>query len=74
MVLDFLSRRVIGRNLDVRMTADLATTALQRAIALRQPSPCCIHHADRGSQYCSEAYLHLLSAGIMQWRKAFSRP
>ncbi|WP_408871213.1 hypothetical protein [Gluconobacter japonicus] len=28
MVLDLLSRRVIGRNLDVRMTADLATTAL----------------------------------------------
>lgn len=44
------------------MTADLATTALQRAIALRQPPPGCIHHADRGSQYYSEAYRQLLSA------------
>ncbi|WP_373687857.1 IS3 family transposase [Gluconobacter sp. P5B12] len=62
VVLDLFSRRVIGWNLDVRMTADLATTALQRAIALRQPPPGCIHHADRGSQYCSEAYRQLLSA------------
>ena len=62
VVLDLFSRRVIGWNLDARMTADLATTALQRAIALRQPPPGCIHHADRGSQYCSEAYRQLLSA------------
>ncbi|MFT9164983.1 MAG: integrase core domain-containing protein, partial [Komagataeibacter saccharivorans] len=30
--------------------------------ALRQPPPGCIHHADRGSQYCSEAYRQVLSA------------
>ncbi|WP_081603811.1 DDE-type integrase/transposase/recombinase [Gluconobacter thailandicus] len=62
VVLDLFSRRVIGWNLEVHMTADLATTALQRAIALRQPPPGCIHHADRDSQYCSEAYRQLLSA------------
>ncbi len=62
VVPDLFSRRVIGWNLEVRMTADLATTALQRAIALRQPPPGCVHHADRGSQYCSEAYRRLLSA------------
>nr|WP_156470752.1 IS3 family transposase [Gluconobacter japonicus] len=62
VVLDLFSRRVIGWNLEVRMTAGLATTALQRAIALRQPPPGCIHHADRGSQYCSEAYRKPLSA------------
>ncbi|WP_157091266.1 IS3 family transposase, partial [Gluconobacter cerinus] len=62
VVLDLFSRRVIGWNLEVRMTADLATTALQRAIALRQPPSGCVHHADRGSQYCSEDYRKLLSA------------
>ena len=31
-------------------------------IALRQSPPGCVHHADRGSQYCSEAYRQLLSA------------
>ncbi|MDI6653501.1 hypothetical protein QMA67_11210 [Gluconobacter japonicus] len=59
-------RKVIGWNLEVRITADLATTALQYAIALRQPPPSCIHHADRGSQYCSEVYRKLLSAVIMR--------
>ena len=44
------------------MTTDLATTVLHRAVALRQPPSGCIHHADRGSQYCSEAYRKLLSA------------
>ncbi|AFW02528.1 transposase [Gluconobacter oxydans H24] len=29
---------------------------------MRQPPPGCVHHADRGSQYCSEAYRQLLSA------------
>ena len=62
VVLDLFSRRVIGWNLEVRMTTDLPTTALQRAIALHQPPPGCVHHADRGSQYCSEAYRQLLSA------------
>lgn len=35
VVLDLFSRRVIGWSLEVRMTANLATTALQRTIALR---------------------------------------
>jgi putative transposase len=30
--------------------------ALNRAIALRRPSPGAIHHSDRGSQYCSDVY------------------
>jgi transposase InsO family protein len=31
----------------------MATTALSRAIVIRQPKPGLIHHSDRGSQYCS---------------------
>jgi len=37
VVLDLFSRRIIGWNLDARMTAKLAVTALKRAIALRRP-------------------------------------
>ncbi|GEN04823.1 IS3 family transposase [Acetobacter indonesiensis] len=62
VVLDLFLRRIIVWNLEIRMTANLATTALQRAIALRQSSPDCVHHADRGSQYFSKAYRKLLSA------------
>ena len=31
------------------------------AVALRQPSKDCIHHTDRGSQYCSNEYKRSLS-------------
>lgn len=44
------------------MTAKLAVTALKRAITLRQPPGGCVHHADRGSQYCLEDYRKALSA------------
>ncbi|NHO33945.1 DDE-type integrase/transposase/recombinase [Acetobacter sp. LMG 1636] len=29
---------------------------------MRQPPEGCVHHADRGCQYCSEDYRRLLSA------------
>ena len=35
------------------MKRDLAIRALKMAIALRQPPKGCIHHTDRGRQYCS---------------------
>ena len=38
------------------MTSDLPLRALNRAIGLRQPGAGVIHHSDRGSQYCSDAY------------------
>jgi transposase InsO family protein len=45
-----------------RLKKDLALNALQRAIALREPSPGLIQHTDRGSQYCSHDYQRLLKA------------
>jgi len=38
------------------MKRDLAIRALDMAKALRRPPECCIHHTDRGSQYCSHHY------------------
>jgi putative transposase len=38
------------------MKRDLAIRALDMAVALRQPPKGCIHHTDRGSQYCSHDY------------------
>ena len=43
------------------MKRDLAILALDMAVALRQPPEGCIHHTDRGSQYCSNAYQRRLS-------------
>ena len=56
VVLDLFSRRVVGWATSDRLHKELALNALRRAIAIRRPSPGLIHHADRGSQYCSVAY------------------
>ena len=53
VVIDLYSRRVIGWAVSNRMKRDLAIRALDMAVALRRPPKGCIHHTDRGSQYCS---------------------
>lgn len=50
---DAFSRRVVDWHLDDQMPAELVITALQRALAVRNPAPGLIVHADRGSQYTS---------------------
>ena len=44
-----------------RIKRDLVIRALNNAVALRQPPTGCIHHTDRGSQYCSNDYQKLLT-------------
>ena len=60
VVLDLYSRRVIGWAVSNRMKRDLAIRALEMAVALRKPAKGCVHHSDRGSQYCSHDYQKLL--------------
>ena len=60
VILDLHSRRVIDWAVNNRMKRDLAIRALQMAVALGQPPKGCIHHTDRGSQYCSHDYQKLL--------------
>jgi putative transposase len=56
VILDLHSRRIIGWAVSNRPKSDLAIQSLNMAIALRNPPPGCIHHSDRGSQYCSLGY------------------
>jgi transposase InsO family protein len=60
VVLDAYSRRVIGWALDRTMTGSLTMEALERALALRRPSPGWVHHSDQGSQYACVEYVDLL--------------
>lgn len=53
VIVDLHSRRVIGWAISNRMKQDLALRALDMAITLRRPPPGCIHHTDRGAQYCA---------------------
>ncbi len=61
-VMDAYSRRVIGWCLGRTLEAELALTALERALAARQPAPGFIHHSDRGVQYACAAYIERLEA------------
>jgi putative transposase len=72
VVLDAWSRRVVGWALDRSLAARLAVTALERAIAARQPGPGLVHHSDRGIQYASHDYIELLGRHFML--PSMSRP
>jgi putative transposase len=54
VILDLYARRIVGWELSNRLTADLVTTALQRAVDWRKPEPGLILHSDRGSQYAGQ--------------------
>ena len=60
VILALYSRRIIGWAASNRMKRDLVIRALEMAVALRQPPKGCIHHTDRGSQYCSNDYQKVL--------------
>jgi putative transposase len=60
VILDLHSRRVISWAVRHRRKRDLAIRALKMATAFRSPPKGCIHHTDRGSQYCSHDYQKIL--------------
>ena len=55
-VKDFGSREIVGFAMGSRMTKELTQEALRKALHFRTPLTGCIHHSDRGSQYCSHEY------------------
>ena len=62
VILDAFSRKVIGWELDRTLAARLATGALHKAIAQRNPAPGVVHHSDRGIQYACGDYVSILSS------------
>jgi len=65
IILDLFARWVVGWAVSDRLHQELALEALRKALAIRRPSAGLIHHADRGSQYCSTAYqMELKKHGI----------
>jgi putative transposase len=64
---------LVGYALDARMTQQLVMQALFRAVAAKRPGKGLLHHSDRGSQYCSQAYQKLLRQFGMQVSKRWPR-
>lgn len=57
---DLFNREVVGYAMSSRMTQELVGTALMKAVRSRKPKAGLILHSDRGSQYCSSNYRHIL--------------
>ena len=60
VVMDLYSRRIVGWHIDKRMTTDLISRAMFKALNLRRPEKGLVFHSDRGSQYTSRPYRKLL--------------
>jgi transposase InsO family protein len=65
-VIDLCSRRMVGWSMADHMGTELVSDALKMAVARRQPGEGLLHHSDRGVQYASEDYQHLLASNGMQ--------
>jgi len=61
VILDLFSRSVVGWAVDRTMSTTLPLQALDVAVRRRQPRPGLLHHSDRGCQYTSAEYRHVLT-------------
>jgi len=57
---DLFTGEIVGYAPGPRITADLVSRSLIRAMAAKRPPKGLVHHSDRGSQYCSAEYQRLL--------------
>lgn len=63
---DLFNGELVGYAMSERMTTDLVSQALFRAVASKRPAKGLILHSDRGSQYCAHAYQKQLRQFGMQ--------
>jgi transposase InsO family protein len=57
---DLFSSDIVGYAMGERLTRNLVSQSLFKAVAAKRPAEGLIHHSDRGSQYCSYEYRNLL--------------
>lgn len=63
LITDGYSRKIIGFCLHPTLSTDGPLEALEMALAQRGNGERLIHHSDRGTQYCSDAYVRILKEG-----------
>ena len=57
---DLFTGEIVGYATGERMTRNLISQSLLRALSTKRPAGGVLHHSDRGSQYCSQEYRSLL--------------
>jgi transposase InsO family protein len=60
-VIDLCSRRIVGWAMADHRETGLVSDALKMALVRRRPEAGLLHHSDRGCQYASDDYQHLLA-------------
>jgi transposase InsO family protein len=65
-VIDLCSRKIVGWSMADHLRVELVGDGLRMAIARRRPDAGLLHHSDRGVQYASDDYLHLLQSHGME--------
>jgi transposase InsO family protein len=58
---DLFNGEIVGYALGSRITGNLVSRSLVRAVTAKRPPEGLVHHSDRGSQYCSADYRKLLA-------------
>ena len=57
---DLFTGEIVGYAMGERLTRNLVSQSLLRAMASKHPPRGLIHHSDRGSQYCASEYQRIL--------------
>ena len=57
---DLFTGEIVGYALGSRITKNLVSQSLFKAVAAKRPGPGLIHHSDRGVQYCAHEYRRLM--------------
>jgi putative transposase len=58
---DLFNSEIVGYAMGERLTRNLVSQSLLKAVAVKRPAGGLIHHSDRGSQYCAHEYQQMLS-------------
>jgi putative transposase len=62
LVTDAYSRRLVGCHIHASLHTAGCLAALAQAVRGAGHAAGCLHHSDRGSQYCADSYQHALQA------------
>ena len=57
---DLFTGEIVGHAMGERLSRNLVSQSLFRAVAAKSPAKGLLHHSDRGSQYCSHEYRDIL--------------
>jgi putative transposase len=58
---DLFNSEIVGYAMGERLSRNLVSQSLLKAVAVKRPAGGLLHHSDRGSQYCAYEYQRMLS-------------